>query len=565
MPASIPHLRSTGNCQQLIVHDVPFLMLGGEVQKSQFSSASYMKEVWPKLEAANLNTVFGSVAWEQIEPVEDSFNFEELDRIILDARQHGLHLVLLWFGSFKNALSTYTPAWVKQNPARFLRAELGASDGKNKVADALSIFGAEAVKSDAKAFAALMRHIKEIDEAHSTVVMVQVENEVGLLGDSRDRSELAQQAWSHQSQAQLISIVQQDWPSLNEQIKSNLSGLQSIDPDALRSWDDIPGDKTQIGELFMAYHFAQYVETVAKAGRHEYPLPLYTNVWQNYGDDTKDNNVPNVVAGDDKPGDYPSGGGVTNVLDIWKLFAPSLALIGPDIFLNDYEASCAAYRHRDQGLLIPEQRRDEYGARRIWPAYGTHKAIGVAPFAIDTLSLEENPFARHYALLSKVSKQVVEALAGLDRSFGFFFDELHQDGSDPSPPQYKTFGQWDLTVERAHVFGKPSAGSGMIIHTTKNEFLLVGWGFQVSWRSTDPRACFNGLLKFAEKEVAEDGELKTLRLLNGDETRSGKVAIMPSPDPDYGGFPVAITIPARTGITLVEPYALFEDELEYRN
>ena len=45
------------------------------------------------------------------------------------------------------------------------------------------------------AFAKLMAHLKDIDEEHSTVVMVQVENEVGLLGDSRDRSRLAEEIW----------------------------------------------------------------------------------------------------------------------------------------------------------------------------------------------------------------------------------------------------------------------------------------------------------------------------------------------------------------------------------
>lgn len=101
---TIPHLRTVSDCQQLIVRDRPFLILGGEVQNSQFSSARYMKDVWPKLKAANINTVFGAVTWEQVEPIEGNFVFDELDQIVSDARQHGLHLVLLWFGAFKNGL-----------------------------------------------------------------------------------------------------------------------------------------------------------------------------------------------------------------------------------------------------------------------------------------------------------------------------------------------------------------------------------------------------------------------------------------------------------------------------
>jgi hypothetical protein len=430
--------------------------------------------------------------------------------------------------------------------------------------DALSVFGMETRAADAKAFAALMNRIREVDEQHSTVIMVQVENEVGLLGDSRDRSTLAQEMWDRSSPKEMVHKIQTEWNRLNNNIKANFAALQSIEADVLETWNDIPGDKVLVEEMFMAYHFAQYVESVAAAGAKAYPLPLFTNVWQNYGDESRDKNTPNIVAGGDKPGDYPSGGGVTNVLDVWKMFAPSLAAICPDIYLNDYAASCASYRHRGQALIIPEQRRDDYGARRVWSAFGTYGAIGTAPFGIDTLSLAENPFCKHYGLLSKVANLVLGAQVK-GKGFGFFFDEIHDDGSDPSPVVIKTFGEWELSIERSFVFGKPSAGSGMIIHISEDEFLLIGWGFQVSFRPTDSAACFSGLLRFEEKEVTGKGELRTLRLLNGDETRSGKSALMPCEDPDYGGFPIAITIPAKTGIALCEPYALFPQQLEYRN
>jgi GH35 family endo-1,4-beta-xylanase len=98
----IPHLRQTVNSKQLIVKDEPFLMLAGELQNSSFSSPEYMNDVWSKLTTMNMNTVLGSVSWEQIEPTEGNFDFQSLDQVLLDARAHGLHVVLLWFGSFKN-------------------------------------------------------------------------------------------------------------------------------------------------------------------------------------------------------------------------------------------------------------------------------------------------------------------------------------------------------------------------------------------------------------------------------------------------------------------------------
>lgn len=98
----IPHLRQTVNSKQLIVKGEPFLILGGELQNSSFSSPEYMSDVWTKLTTMNINTVLGSVSWEQIETTEGRFDFKSLDQVLLDARAHGLHVVLLWFGSFKN-------------------------------------------------------------------------------------------------------------------------------------------------------------------------------------------------------------------------------------------------------------------------------------------------------------------------------------------------------------------------------------------------------------------------------------------------------------------------------
>jgi beta-galactosidase GanA len=108
---NIPHLQQHGTTKQLIVNGKPFLMLGGELQNSSFSSAEYMSEVWPKMVATNINTVLGAVTWEMIEPGEGRFDFKEFDKVVLDARKYGIHLVLLWFGSFKNGASHVYQIW----------------------------------------------------------------------------------------------------------------------------------------------------------------------------------------------------------------------------------------------------------------------------------------------------------------------------------------------------------------------------------------------------------------------------------------------------------------------
>ncbi|KAF7523491.1 hypothetical protein G7054_g11744 [Neopestalotiopsis clavispora] len=559
----IPRLVDLDGRKQLHVQGKPFLILGGELQNSSLASAEYMKPVWQRLVDSHVNTVLGCVTWELIEPVEGDFDFGELDLIIQDARKHGLHLILLWFGAFKNGKSTYVPRWVKTDAVRFPRAQL--SDGTaTKTTEVLSLFSPEACNSDARAFAKLMSHLKEIDEEHSTVIMVQVENEVGLLGDSRDRSEAADRAFAQPVPLELTDYLKKNWSSLHPDLRANLARaepviLSSKTPGSEeRGWAQLFGQNASTDELFMAYHYALYVEKVAAAGKAAFSLPLFTNVWQNYAEGGS-GAESTVAAGGGSPGDYPSGGGTSNVLDIWHRFAPSLDFIAPDIYLNDYQKTCEKYTHGGQPLFIPEQRRDGVGARSSWIAIGSFAALGVSPFGIDTLEAQENDYAQHYSLMASTSALILEAQLRPASSVGFCFEPPPSSGvTDSYRPIVKKWGGYEITIERAFVFGRPGPAAGMVIHQGGPNFLLIGWGFQVRAFSLSTTATFTGIMRFEEKEVVDRGTglLKTLRTLNGDETRSGEFVIMPNKTPDYGGFPIAVTIPARTGIAEVEFYSL---------
>ncbi|ETS82472.1 hypothetical protein PFICI_04348 [Pestalotiopsis fici W106-1] len=559
--AQIPRIVDLDGHRQLHVGGKPFLILGGELQNSSFTSAEYMRPVWQRLIDSHMNTVLGCVTWELIEPVEGEFEFRELDLIIQDAREHGLHLILLWFGAFKNGKSTYVPRWIKLDSDRFPRAKI--FDGSTtKTTEVLSLFSPEACISDARAFEKLMSHIKEIDEAHSTIIMVQVENEVGLLGDSRDRSEAADKAFAQPVPRELIDYLKTNWASLHPDLRSNLAGAEPAlfarTTGSERGWSQLFGQSASTEEIFMSYHYALYVNKVAALGRTAYPLPLFTNVWQNYAEGGS-SSVSTVAAGGGSPGDYPSGGGTSNVLDIWHRFAPNLDFIAPDIYLNDYHKTCEKYRHSGQPLFIPEQRRDGVGARSSWIAIGSFAAMGISPFGIDTLEAQDNEYAKHYALMASTSALILEAQLRPASSVGFYFPPPQPAGGrDTYQPLVKQWDDYEFTIERAFVFGHPGPAAGMVIHQGGPNLLLLGWGFQVRARSLAIASTFTGIVRFEEKEVVDKvtGVLRTLRSLNGDETRSGQFAIMPNKDPDYGGFPIAVTIPARTGIAEVEFYSL---------
>ena len=116
---SIPHLEKHGTATQLIVDGKPFLVLGAELNNSSASSMEYMRPLWPKIAATNLNTVLATVSWELMEPEEGRFDFSLVDGLIQDARRYNLRLILLWFGSWKNGKSTYQPVWVKTTSSAF--------------------------------------------------------------------------------------------------------------------------------------------------------------------------------------------------------------------------------------------------------------------------------------------------------------------------------------------------------------------------------------------------------------------------------------------------------------
>ncbi|KAL3419465.1 glycoside hydrolase [Phlyctema vagabunda] len=562
---SHPHLRKTKTSSQLIVNGEPFLMLSGELHNSSLSSAAFMADVWPNMRAANINTLLGSVSWEMIEPVEDQFDFAELDKVILGAREHQMKLVLLWFGSFKNALSTYAPAWVKKDVKRFPRVHIKEAGDVTKTLELVSPFNPRAWEADAKAFGRLLAHLREFDSQHGTVVMIQVENETGLLGDSRDRSKIAEKAFKSPVPKDVLLHLQTQFENSSPYFQRRFPKLQTLTAGEA-TWEEAFVDRIDAEEMFMADAFSRYVGHVAAAGKKEYPIPLYTNVWLNFDDPSilDLQGLPVVVGGGHKAGIYPSGGPCPHTMDVWKYHTPALDFIAPDLYFHDYETVCQQYRHQNQPLFIPEQRRDEKGIRRTWLAYGTYLALGCSPFGIDSLEASVSPVTRHYGLLHSMRHQILDAQANRPEDImGFFFDEMDEVTSTSKGSWVREFGSFEVTIDRSFVFGTPGAGAGLIIHQGDGKFLLVGWGFQVTFRSTDPRATFTGILYSEEKIVGENGELTTDRVMNGDETRSGAFYIMPNEEPDYGKFPIAVTIPSRTMVAECTAYSIVEEDDDY--
>ncbi len=382
-----PHLEKRGDVQQLIVNGKPFLVLGGEVYNNSSSSLAAMKDVWPRLEVSHFNTVLAPVSWGLLEPTEGKFDTTLVDGMIRDARAHNLHLVFLWFGSWKNTWSSYMPEWVKRDYTRFPRVHL--ADGT--ATERLSPFSNANRDADARAFAALMGRVKEIDGDTGTVLMVQVENEVGVIPDARDYSPDANAAYAQPVPKELMDYMLRHKETLHPELRERweASGAKTSG-----NWEAVFGQGELTEDLFMAWYYARYINTVTEAGKAQFDLPMFVNAA--------------LIRPSYAPGQYNSGGPLAHSIDIWRAGGPKIDFLAPDIYF-EFKKWCAEYDRAGNPLFVPEAADGEKGAAQAFYAIGNHNAMGYSPFGVDRADGgEDRGLARAYDALSQLAPLILE-------------------------------------------------------------------------------------------------------------------------------------------------------------
>ncbi|MEP9401266.1 DUF5597 domain-containing protein [Sphingomonas silueang] len=500
--APLPALASRDGRHALMVDGAPYLMLGVQANNST-NYPAMLPKLWPMVARLHANIVEIPVAWEQIEPEEGRFDFSYLDTLLPQARERGVRLVLLWFGTWKNTSPGYVPAWVKTDNARFPR--MRTPDGKAHYA--LSPHGANTLAADRTAFVALMRYLREKDPQH-TVIMVQPENEVGVYQQSRDYSPEANRLFAQAIPAELAK-------------RTGKSG----------SWAQAFGKAADT--YFNAWYTARYIEQIAAAGRREKDLPMYVNaaVGDPFG-------VPALSGG-------ASGGPDWAVIDVWKVAAPHIDVLAPDLYGRDprgYVKFLDHYARPDNALMVPETGNAADFARFLWPALGKG-AIGWAPFGMDDTGYANYPlgakvldaatldaFASKYALLAPQARGWAR-LAYAHPTWG------STKGLDPAQ-QRQVMGRWQvdaiydewqfgdrdapwLKSDPVPTAGQPVGGAA-VIQIAPDQFLAVGSDVRLKFALARAQGSEQAVaLRVEEGSIDDTGRFTPIRVWNGDQTDYG--------------------------------------------
>jgi Domain of unknown function (DUF5597)/Beta-galactosidase len=489
----IPRLEHSGSEYHFLVDGKPYLMLGGQAHNSSAANPKDLEPVWASLNGVHANTAEVPLYWELIEPQQGQFDFHLIDAAIQGARAHHLRLVFLWFGTWKNGNMSYTPEWIKKDPKKYTRA----IDAAGQPMGVLTPLCAACRQADENAFSKVMAHIKSVDENDRTVILMQVENETGLHGTDRDYSPEATRLYDGPVPAKLMDYLESHRATLSRYLAA---AWKAAGERQSGTWSEVFGGMS--AEAFSAWYVASYVDAVAAAGKAEYPLPMYCNNWI-------------VNPGNVRAGNWPSGGPTRDVLDIWKVAAPHIDLLAPDIYAPEFLQVSEDFLRPDNPLFVPETRFSPSYAAYAYLALGRFNALGFSPFGIDG-AVEDGKVTERGAPLEDTYR-VLEPLLPLIEQHRYT-GSLYSIVQDVDYEQGIQLGHNLAAVVR---FNEPYKldgvwGRGIIIELSPDEFIVAGSGFRLDFRELTGPPRHAEILSIDEGTFV-NGEWKTDHRLNGDE------------------------------------------------
>jgi hypothetical protein len=463
------------------VNGNPFFPLGAQSCNSSGYDDKHSETAFKAIQMLHGNTLEIPVYWNQCEPKEGKYDFASVDDLIASARQYGIKLILLWFATWKNGNMDYAPAWVKTNPKRFKRV---ISQTGNEVWN-LSAHCKANQEVDKNAFAALCQHLKTKDSKEQTVIGIQIQNESGILGSDRDYGPDGETVFKNNVPAKLVTAMKKTGKGYVFDMWQKAGGKTA------GTWPELFG--WEAGEFMTAWGIATYIDNMAAAGKKNYDIPMYINVWlmgQGWWP------IPGEA--------YPSGGAVTKVLDIYKWFTPHVDMISPDAHVADtknYEAVCAAYTREDNPFFMPET--GAAGNAHAWNMFrsiANYNCLGEFFFGVERILAPDGsvrpenqivvdsvrctaaviPLLLKYQGTGKIHAVIQEDLSMSVLMDFEGYSGVVEFGDRRGGYNGKDWKHPSNDVPKAQSYN--NRGRGLIIQTGKNEFYLVGANYRLFLR-----------------------------------------------------------------------------------
>jgi hypothetical protein len=518
------------------VNGKPFFPIGGQSCNSSGYNAKEAEQAFKIIKLLNANTLEIPVYWDTVEPKEGRFDFSSVDALLASARRYDVKLILLWFATWKNGNMDYAPAWVKDNPARFQRVK---SKTGTDVWDLSSHCKAN-LEADKTAFTALCKHLKTKDSADQTVIAIQVQNEQGIIGCSRDYGPEAQAEFDGPVPVNLVAAMKKAGKGRVYDIWQKSGAKKSGNWPQMFGWE--------AGELLSAWSMARYDEAIAESGKAAYNIPMYTNVW-----------LAEQHMWSKAGESYPAGGAVSKTLDIYKWFAPHLDLIAPDnyqITSNDFKQVCAEYSRDDNPLFMPET----IGDPNMFRALADYNAIGNFFFGLEYMLADDGtirPESQTTVDCIRITAAIAPLLLkyqGTGKIHAFIQNEQNA-------VRVEDLDGWSILAEfgdrRASYAGKDwrhratwsptpqtkaKAAYAVVIQAEKNEFYIAGANTRFFLRAHPtlktvdtgvvnaeiPTVSSNFVVSVDEGHFDKNGEFAADRRRNGDEI--GRRGLWVEPD-----------------------------------
>jgi hypothetical protein len=408
---------------ELIVGDEPFLIIGFQWSCDLSSYEEYVESYLPVAKQMGCNTAVIPLYWKDVEPVPGEYRMKDLGKRIKACQKHGLKMVVLWFGSYKNAQMWYVPEWVSRDSVTYPRAV--KKNGEIHMNTACPL-GANMLKKDADAFVEVIKTIKNVDINCDTVIMVQVENEPGLLTGDRCYCEDCNKKYENEG------------------------------------W--------KLPEDFTATYIARYLNTIAAEGKKIYPILLNANAWL-------DNEFFR------RPGmDYPSGGPNMRNMHIYRDEAPCIDFLSPDTYnVSDrvFGEVCRAYSSFSNVLYIAEHSAyglDHRAEKNIIYALGEYGAIGFDPYCINN---NEDPIVKSDYTLDKRISQYIDTVKMINNSMPAILKTRQTERLKSFVKEEGDRFKFIVMEGYSFLIEYQGEGRGMVIQLEEDEFVILGVGIKV--------------------------------------------------------------------------------------